>query len=190
MLRVFVFSVFLSSLLFSCSSSNTAEEEVKKEEEVKSTIVTYENIKFGQNGGLATHGRFFSFDTGRMYKDSEVDEAVGPKIHLAFSGLGYTMFFFSSPDHKDFSIPNASNTKVTNSSENSAITIEAFDAMKSDEVLGKLEVVHDNESFGKSGLPCTILFELSTGQRGVIKAKSVTNDYLLADIKIQAKKEE
>ena len=57
--------------------------------------------------------------------------------------------------------------------------------MKDDSKLSELTIADTDESFGNSSIPGTVLFEISTGKKGVIKTKALNSDRLLVDIKIQ-----
>lgn len=150
-------------------------------------VITYPNLEFGINAGDINYGRYFSFETGLMYKDSEINSTNGPKIHLGFGSMDHTIFYFESPTRKDLglmNVPNATQTKVVNWELVPTISVSAFDEMLDDRLLTGLSIIGTNESFDTS-LPCTILFQISTGRNGVIKAKYVNSDRLLVDIKIQ-----
>lgn len=151
-------------------------------------IITYTDLEFAVDAGNATYGRYFSFETGKILKDNEINSSNGSKIHLAFGSIEHSMYFFESPD--DHSMPgsltfaNANHTKVINWQANPSISTTAFDAMQDDRLLSSLTINETNDSFGNS-LPCMILFELPDHRKGVIKAKAVNSTRLLADIKIQ-----
>lgn len=148
-------------------------------------IVTYTDIEFGLNAGDATYGRLFSFETGQIYKDSEVDESNGSLIHLAFGSMVNTMYYFESPTVEDYNVPNATETKVVNHETTPSISVTDFDSMTDDSQLSGLEITATNDSFGNSSIPGTVLFEISTGRKGVIKTKAVNSDRILVDIKIE-----
>ncbi len=151
----------------------------------KNAVVTYTDIAFGLQADDETYGRLFSFEEGRIFKDSEINENNGSKIHLAFGSMANTMYYFESPTENEYNVPNATATDVINYESTPSITIDAFDAMNDDSLLSALTIVGTEESFGNSTIPCTILFKLSSGKKGVIKAKAVNSSRLLVDIKVQ-----
>jgi PKD repeat protein len=151
-----------------------------------SAIMTYSNLEFGVTAGSTTYGRYFSFETGKIYKDSEINASNGSIIHLGFGRLEY-IFFFVSPSSNStglLTIPNATTTKVVNWQANPSISATSFDAMQDDTMLSGLTINGTNDSFDTS-LPNMILFQIASGRKGVIKAKAVNSERLLADIKIQ-----
>lgn len=151
-------------------------------------IITCADLEFAIDAGNTTYGRYFSFETGKILKDNEINSSNGSKIHLAFGSLEHSMYFFGSPDDNSMpgslTIANANHTKVINWQANPSISSTAFDAMQDDRLLSPLTINETNDSFGNS-LPCTILFELPDHRKGVIKAKAVNSARLLADIKVQ-----
>ncbi len=63
-----------------------------------SAIISYENIEFARDASSKTYGRFFSTETGLIYKGSEVNATTGPKIDLAYSHIGTPVNYFTNPD--------------------------------------------------------------------------------------------
>jgi PKD repeat protein len=153
-----------------------------------SAILTFTNLEFGLEKGSLVYGRYFSFETGIMYKDAEINSTNGSKIDIGLGSFNQYMLFFASPDDHRFSfllnIPNATLTKIVNWESNLRITPAAFDSMNDDRLLSALNIVDNNQSFDNE-FPHTVLFQLSTLQKGVIKLKAVNSDRLLVDIKIQ-----
>ncbi len=150
-------------------------------------LITYNNLEFALEPGNTSYGRYFSFKSGKMYKDSEINNSNGPDIHLGFGSMSHTMYFFVSPDDHStglLTIAGATHTKIINWQSTPSITVSAFDAMQDDQLLSGLTISETNDSFDNS-LPTTILFQLASGRKGVIKAKAVNSDRLLTDIKIQ-----
>lgn len=145
-------------------------------------IVTYTDIEFGLNAGDATFGRFFSFETGQIFKDSEIDASNSSMIHLAFGSFENPIYFFESPS---VYILNATETKVENYESIPYITVTDFDSMTDDSQLSGLTITEANDSFSNYSIPGTVLFEISTGRKGVVKTKAINSDRLLVDIKIQ-----
>lgn len=151
-------------------------------------IVTYPDLEFALDAGNTTYGRYFSFETGKMLKDTEINATNGSKIHLAFGSMEHTMYYFESPDKTNvpglLNITGATHTKIINWQANPSISVASFDSMVDDRLLSGLIINGTNDSFGNQ-LPCTILFELADHRKGIIKAKAVNSARLLADIRIQ-----
>ena len=151
-------------------------------------IITYPDLEFALDAGNATYGRYFSFETGKILKDNEINSTNGSKIHLGFGSMDRTLYYFESPDKTNvpglLTIQNATHTKIINWQASPSISIASFDSMTDDRSLCGLTINETNDSFDNS-LPSIILFELSNHRKGVIKAKAVNNFRLLADIKIQ-----
>lgn len=149
-------------------------------------IVEYTDLEFALDAGNASYGRLYSFETEKMYLDSEITNENGSKIHLAFGSMGQTMYYFDSPDNPDYNVPNATVTKVINYESTPTISSSDFENMVDDRLLYGLTIESDNNSFGNSSIPGnTVLFEISTGRKGVIVTKAVNSNRLLVDIKIQ-----
>lgn len=151
-------------------------------------IVTYSDLEFGLVSGSTTYGRYFSFTTGKMYKDNEINSSNGMDIHIGLGNMSHFMFFFLSPDDRileeDLIIPGATNTKINNWQDIPLISASAFDSMQDDRLLNGLTITNTNESFDTT-MPNMILFQIATGRKGVIKAKAVNINRILVDIKIQ-----
>jgi PKD repeat protein len=150
-------------------------------------IIVYQDIAFARAAANATYGRFFSTETGLIYKDSEVNATTGSKIDLAFATLGESVNYFTSPDdeEEDFNIPSAQTTKVVNYTPDFGITSAIFDAATNDAFIDDITIsASDDDSFGTSH-PYIILFETESGRKGAIKTKAVNADRLLVDIKVQ-----
>ncbi|HUX55055.1 MAG TPA: hypothetical protein VMV56_11620 [Williamwhitmania sp.] len=169
------------------AGNGSDEDEVTKTVTVEgnSALVIYSNVEFGLNAGDDTYGRLFSFETGKIYKDNEVDATVGPKINLAFGSMGNTMYYFQSPTVADYNVPGASVTKVTNWFSTSPISTSDFDGMTDDSKLVGLTINETGDSFGNSSIPGIVLFQLSTGRKGAIETKAVNSLRLVVDINIQ-----
>jgi PKD repeat protein len=153
--------------------------------EGSSAILTFSDVEFALTAGDNNYGRLFSCETGIIYKDNEITESIGPKIHLAFGSMGSTMYYFESPTVADYQVLGATETKVINWEQNPTISTSEFDAMVDDSNLAALTIISDDNSFGNSSIPGTVLFETAEGKKGVIKTKAVNADRLLVDIKVQ-----
>jgi hypothetical protein len=150
-------------------------------------ILVYQDVAFARAAGSSTYGRFFSTETGLIYKDSEVNATSGPKIDLAFKQNGDPVNYFISPDdgEANFGIPGAQTTKVINYTTAFGVTAAIFDAATDDSFIKNITIpASDDDSFGTSH-PYIILFETEYGRKGAIKTKAVNADRLLVDIKVE-----
>ncbi len=148
-------------------------------------LVTFSNIEFGLTAGDATYGRLFSFEDGKIYKDSEINATTGPKIGLAFGQMANTLYYFESPAVAAYNVPGAKVTKVTNFPSPVPFSVTEFDGMTDDSKLKGLTIENTDDSFGNSSIPGIVLFQLSSGLKGAVRTKSVSNQRILVDIKIQ-----
>ncbi|GAB1445583.1 MAG: PKD domain-containing protein [Cyclobacteriaceae bacterium] len=148
-------------------------------------VKTYSDIEFALDAGSTTIGRLFSFDAGKIYKDSEINATVGPTIHLAFGKLGSSVYFFETASVAAYGVPGATVTKVSNFPSPAPILVADFDTMMDDAKLKPLTIEETNESFGNSSIPGVVLFQLASGRKGAIKTKAVNSSRILVDIKIQ-----
>lgn len=153
-----------------------------------SAIVAYKDIAFGRDANSTKHGRFFSTETGLIYKASEVNATTGPKIDLAYSHIRTSVNYFTSPDdlREKFNIPKAIATTIINCPSRSlGVTTATFDNAKDDSFIKDVQInTSDNESFGTSN-PYIILFQTARGKKGAIKTTAISSDRLLVDIKVQ-----
>jgi PKD repeat protein len=176
----------LEITLVAGSGSSTNTKTVKVAVSGNNAIQSYSDVEFALAAGNATYGRFFSFDAGKIYKDSEINATVGPTIHLAFSSMGNTLYYFSNATDASYKVPGATVTKVTNYFSTKPISTTEFDAMVDDTKLIPLTIVESNDSFGNAyASGGIVLFQLASGKKGVIKTKAVNSQRLLVDIKIQ-----
>ncbi len=169
-------------------SDGSTEKEITKTISITgyNAIVAYSDLEFALDAGNDTYGRLFSFETDKMYLDNEITDENGSKIDLAFGSMGQTMYYFDSPSDSEYNVPNATVTKVINYESTPTISSSDFNDMVDDRLLTNLTIEDDDNSFGNSSIPGnTILFEISTGRKGVIITKAVNSDRLLVDIKIQ-----
>ncbi|HYG02364.1 MAG TPA: hypothetical protein VD927_07950 [Chryseosolibacter sp.] len=151
-----------------------------------SPVETYQNIEFGLPGGEHGVGRFFSFNMDQMFKDGDIAlDTIGSSIDLAFTSHEDNKYYFLSPDAEEFDIAGATMTKIDNTASIDQMTVAEFDAMNDDKKLSLLDIENTNEYFEIGSIPGIVLFELSSGRRGVIKTKEINDDRLLVDIKIQ-----
>ena len=166
-------------------SNGSEEKELSRTLKIEgnSAIASYKDIEFGVESG-GDYGQFYSFKTDKIYKKSEISTG-GSKIDLAFGSMMGTMYYFNSPTDDSYDFPNATKTEIVNYQKDPSITVEQFDSMEDDGLLTDLSIQSDDDSFGNSTIPHTVLFELSNGKKGVIKTKKVNSERLLVDIKIQ-----
>jgi len=179
--KVGTFSITLEASKGSSKNTKTVDVTITG----KNPVVTYTDVEFAMSGGSTTYGRLFSFADGKIYKDNELNATVGPKINLAFGSLSNSVLFFESPTESGYNVPGAVATKVMNYEATPSISTSDFDAMVDDSKLAPLTINDTNDSFGSSSIPNTVLFQLSTGRKGVIKTKAVNASRILVDIKIQ-----
>ncbi|HEY9047665.1 MAG TPA: hypothetical protein VIN08_17285 [Ohtaekwangia sp.] len=173
--------------LVATSGSDTKTVVKTVEIEGNSAIVTYTDVAFAREAGSSTYGRFFSTQTGLIYKDSEVNSTTGPKIDLAFSQLGTSVNYFTSPDdaNEKFGIAGATTTKVINYPEGLGVTPTVFDNATDESFIKNVAIdASDEESFGTSN-PYIILFETASGKKGAIKTTAINGERLLVNIKVQ-----
>jgi hypothetical protein len=150
-----------------------------------SAILEFTDVEFALGAGDLDYGRFFSVATGQVYIDTEVNANNGSTISLAFESLGQTLHYFQSPSSSDYSIPNATQTKVINFPAGALMSIAQFEAMDDDEILADLTINDDGNGFGNGNIPGIVLFQISDGRIGAIKTRSINADRLLVDIKVQ-----
>lgn len=171
------------------ASNGGSSETITKTVEItgNNAVVVYQDVAFARAAGNATYGRFFSTETGLIYKDSEVNATTGPKIDLAFAQLGDPVNYFTSPDdsEEDFNIPDAQTTTVINYTTPFGVTAAAFDAATSDAFIKDLAITASDDNSFSTSHPYIILFKTESGKKGAIKTKAVNADRLLVDIKVQ-----
>ena len=153
-----------------------------------SAIVSYKDVAFGRDENSTTYGRFFSTETGLMYKATEVNATTGPKIDLAYGHMSTSVNYFASADdsYEKFNIPGATTTTIINyPSSDLGVTTTTFDNANDDGFIKDVEInKSDDQSFGTSN-PYIILFKTSSGKKGAIKTTAINSDRLLVDIKVQ-----
>lgn len=181
-------------VLFICASIFTgcSSDDDKNETEVvdTATLKTFKDVTFSLDYSEGFDaGRFFSTETGKSYKKSQIDAATLPKVDIAFYGGSSSLNFFVSPkDSEDGLGSTATNTDFINYVTNQ-YTIDQFNKLEKGEDLNSLTITDDGEAFPDSKLPLVVLFKNAAGKKGVIYVKSVTrvgsNPRIVADIKIQ-----
>lgn len=151
-------------------------------------IVSYKDIAFGKDATSTRYGRFFSTETGLIYKASEVNATTGPEIDLVYCHIKKSVNYFASPDdlREKYNIPGASATTIINyPSKKLGMTPNIFDNAKDDSFIKDVQInTSDNESFETSN-PYIILFRTVSGKKGAIKTTAIDEDRLLVDIKVQ-----
>ncbi len=148
-----------------------------------SSILTFTDVEFSILGGDATYGRFFSTETGLIYKNNEVTTENGSKIDIAFNSFNGIINYFETPSESLYNIQNATSSKFTNYI-TTQYDVGNFDDMIDDELLDGLDLSDDIGSFPAS-YKGAVIFENSMGKKGVIKVKEIDDKRVLVDIKIQ-----
>lgn len=153
----------------------------------KNGINTFTDIEFAQDKDNTDYGHFFSISEGRILKTDEINETSGKTIDLVYYGSLSTFILFDSPKdlifEKDFTIPGARATKITNYQNDFNATM--FDATNNDDNFKNLVVIHDESIIGSLKFPLVVLFETAEGLKGAIKLKTINVDKLTVDIKVQ-----
>lgn len=146
----------------------------------------FTNVIFGQIENSPKYGRFFSTQTGKIYKQSELNETIGPKIDIVYHGANTNFIFFENPADlftDTFVIPGATTTKVVNYE--SGLAVDDFDSMTDDALLANLTITHQNKTTGTLKVPFIVLFQNAAGQKGAIKLIAFNPEILMVDIKLQ-----
>jgi hypothetical protein len=179
--------LFICATVFTgCSKDDEKENEVVVD---TATLKTFKDVSFsldtkeGFDAGL-----FFSTETGKSYKRSQIDATILPKIDIAFNSYGYMINFFMSPNDSESDLKNASQTSFVNYVKDQ-FTIDQFSKLEKGADLDKLTIAADDESFPDNNAPLIILFKNAAGKKGAIHVKSVHragyNPRIVTDIKIQ-----
>ena len=186
MKKLVLSALFFSTVFLSCSKDK---DDPEPEPEVPANaITTYSDIAFGVNHGDGEYARFFSTETGKSYKDSEVNETIGPKIDIGFEQMATSVNYFLSADNKDvkLTIPGATGSLFINYVTPDVMSIAEFDAMTNSDILADITIdKNDNNSFGASNIPVLVLFKNAAGKKGVIKVTAINAERILANIKVQ-----
>lgn len=180
--------LFVCGAIFtSCSSDDDKKEEPVVED--KATLKVFNDVNFSLDAAEGfDSGKYFSTETGKSYKKSQIDNATLPKIDIAFSGSSSSLNYFVSPNDKEEGVANGKATEYINYVKDE-FTVAQFAKLEKGEDLDKLTIVDDENSFPDSALPLVVLFKNAAGKKGVIYVKSVhrvgANPRIVADIKIQ-----
>lgn len=173
-------------MFLSCSKDKTEPE--SEPESPVNAITTYANVSFGVKHDDAVHARFFSTETGKSYKDSEVTASTGPKIDICFEQMDVSVNYFLSATDRDvkLTIPGATGSLFVNYVTAEVMTIAEFDAMTDSDKLAATAIdKNDNNAFGAGNIPVLVLFKNAAGKKGVIKVTAINAERILADIKVQ-----
>ncbi|MRX38924.1 hypothetical protein GJU43_06535 [Flavobacterium sp. LC2016-23] len=178
--------LFVCGTVFtSCSSDDKNENEVVD----TATLKTFKDVTFSldeEEGFTAT--RFFSTETGKSYKKTQIDATILPKIDIAFYGENSSLNYFVSPNDPDDGILKATTTDYINYVKDQ-YTIDQFNKLENGADLNGLTIVDDGETFPDNKLPLLVLFKNAAGKKGVIYVKSVHrvggDPRIVVDIKIQ-----
>ena len=186
--KITLFLCFSAMMLNSCSSDNSDEKEPTKVD--SKTIKTYTDVAFSldESEGFDA-GRYFSTETGKSYKKSQIDATILPKIDVAFYSGSYSLNYFMSPNESEFGIKNAPLTLYVNY-QRDIMTIDQFDKIDEASDFDVIKIdADDEESFPDSYAPNVVLFKNAAGKKGAIYVKSVHrvgyDPRIIVDIKIQ-----
>ncbi|KUJ60926.1 hypothetical protein AR687_16105 [Flavobacteriaceae bacterium CRH] len=181
-------------VLFICASIFTgcSSDEDNNEPEVvdTATLKTFKDVSFALDSSEGfDSGRFFSTETGKSYKKSQIDAAVLSKVDIAFYGSSSNTFaYFLSPNDSEVGIAGGTSTIYVNNV-TTEYTVAQFNKLEKGEDLANVTVTDDGDSFPTSDLPRVVLFKNAAGKKGVICVKSVHNvgfdPRIVVDIKIQ-----
>ncbi len=168
-------------------------------------LYIFRDIRLGVTTAQHSVGCFYSCGQRRVYTSPEITGDTGPDIDLVFLGLasGFTYCRFISPDAAgNFTfdpIPGAGKTHIVNAALPESpvyCTPAMFDTMVDDALLRTLPIAGNDSGeaiFTKAQAPHVVLFETQDGRRGAVKIKVYTDagqqSYIIADIKVQKKKE-
>ncbi|MCB9701814.1 MAG: PKD domain-containing protein [Myxococcales bacterium] len=152
-----------------------------------SAIDVITDLEFGTDEFILDYGRNYSFETGVMYSDAELDETTVPLIDLIFEGYtGETFFFFASPGDY-YPDEGGRPTKIDNYTVpgEEQLSADEFKAMADDALLAGLTIEHMEEANGYDGSEQIVLFETADGRKGAILLKALNAMRMLVDIKMQ-----
>lgn len=186
--KKFAVVLFICASIFTGCSSDDDNKVIEVVD--TATLKTFKDVSFSLDFSEGFEaGRFFSTETGKSYKKSQIDGTILPKIDIAFYGGSMSVNYFVSPKNVENGVSaNARNTDYINYVTNQ-YTIDQFNKLEKGEELNSLTIADDGESFPDSKLPLVVLFKNAAGKKGVIYVKSVTrvgsNPRIVADIKIQ-----
>ncbi len=174
-----------ATALSSCSSDDNNETEVVE----TATLKTFTDINFSLDDSEGfDSGRYFSTETGKSYKKSQITDAIVPTVDLAFNNFGYNVNFFMSPNDSDDGLANGTTTSYVNYVTDE-YTVAQFNALENGSDLDNLVIEDDGNSFPDSQVPTIVLFKNAAGKKGVIHVKSVSrvgyDPKIVCDIKIQ-----
>lgn len=166
-----------------------------------SNLYTFTGIKLGINTSHNSIGSFYSTRLQQSIKANEVSVTNGSLIDIAFFGLNssFTQNTFVSPDRVGLftfeDIPLSVSTRWINDPLAHGIQVGAdiFDRMVDDSWLRQIsfkDVPLTPVYFGKVPLPYYVLFQHSSGYKGIVRVREfhtggVANSYILVDIKVQ-----
>ena len=173
------------TLLTGCSSDDNDETAVEI-----GTLKTFKDVAFSLDYSEGFDaGRFFSTETGKSYKKSQINAEVLSKIDIAFYGTASNSFaYFLSPNDSENGVTGAKTTDYVNYVTDE-FTVEQFNKIEKGEDLADLIITDDDESFSTDQLPRLVLFKNAAGKKGVIYVKSFHrvgfNPRIVVDIKVQ-----
>jgi hypothetical protein len=150
------------------------------------SVVTFTDLKFSLSPSSASYGRVFSSFKGKVYLDDAIPDTLGKYIDVAFNNFGPASLFFTSPNSEtfDLDIPGTLTTLVRNLVPADTFNVNSFDTITHASTLKKLTIKPDDETFGASDMPLLVFFQNGFAKKGIIKVKTITADYIVADVKV------
>ncbi|MBW8687437.1 hypothetical protein [Chitinophaga rhizophila] len=150
------------------------------------SVVTFTDLKFSLTPGSEVYGRTFSSFKGKVYMDNDIPDTLGKYIDIFFNNFGTNSMFFASANDEtvDLRIPGTLTTLVRNLVPEDTLSVNSFDTITHASIIKKLIVKTDNESFARADLPRLIFFQNGFAKKGIIKVKSMTTEYVIADVKV------
>ena len=180
-------TIFYVTLLVITFASCSKDDSTDIEPVVKETLKTYNDVEFALRDYTddTNYGVFFSTETGKVYKQDEVDDTNGSKIDIvSFSNQVFSAFMSPHDPLANDNIPNATETIIQHI--DSGITVEQFDAMEDDTLLKGLTIIDDNESVRTINVKEKIItFKNSKGKIGAIKMNLLNAERINVTIKVQ-----
>lgn len=163
---------------------------------------TFTDVKLGVNTAHGTIGSFFSTSLRKAFKAGDDLSTNGKFIDVVYFGLNQNFAYskFLSPDSASAytfnAIPQAMNSKVTNSQESCAcgniMSSSDFDNMTNGLAFQQFTVnpsAAGKKQFTNAIVPRIILYQTSDGRKGAIKVKQFvangSQSYIVVDIKVQ-----
>ena len=180
--------VFVIIGLYSCSEE---EDSGMMPEPTETNIQVYTDVVFGTEETNSEKGIFFSTEEGVTYTREALQVQNESEIDFVFYSNSQFSFFINPADTdamKNFvqaELANARNTKIqSGETVASEVSVDEFEQITTTTELKNLMVV-PNEASLLDTFPQLVLFETSTGKKGMIRIKSLTTEQMVADIKLE-----